>query len=560
MKPDKNVNNLEKEVATLRWQLEEAKDTIEAIRTGQVDALILKDETGPQVYTLKSADQTYRTFIEKMREGAVTLDDDCLILYSNTAFASIVDLPLSEVIGSAFKQFVSDDSQDDFSDLYKKSWETESKGEVCLVNSNGSELPALVSLATIDIDEGKAIGIIVSDLTLPKESEKLLKLKNTELEQAQTNLEKLNNELEERVKLRTQELTASREYFKFLADNIPVIMWTAQPDGALDYFNKRWYLYSGMSTEENMDTYFQRSVHPDDLERTLNAWGESMVTGNDYNIEYRLLRSSDNTYRWHTVTGLPLKNKKGKIIKWFGICADVEEQKIALARKDDFISMASHELKTPVTILKAFAQVLSLTLEEEGNSKALGFTDKINSQIGRLSQLITELLDATKVNAGIKIFLEKKKFDFNELVNEIADQLQLTTKSHIIEKQLSATACVYGDRDRIGQVLSNLIVNAIKYSPGASKIIITSENEDTQVGLSIRDFGIGIPVTQQSQLFNRFFRADGTNANTFPGLGLGLYISNEIIKLHSGILNFESEEGIGSTFTMRLPTCIKKHS
>lgn len=556
MNRNDDLTRQQEELETLRWQLQEANDAIDAIRTGQVDALVLRDEAGPQLYTLKSADQTYRTFIERMKEGAVTLDDEGLVLYSNSAFADIVKLPLTKVIGWSFNQFLADESKNGFLDLYDRSWDIETKGEVCLVDSQGRELPAWVSLSKMEVDGEMAIAIIITDLTLPKESEKLLKLKNAELEQARADLEKLNDQLEERVELRTRELMASREYFKFLADNIPVIMWTATPDGQLDYFNKRWYIYSGMTERDNMDDSFQDAIHPNDLERTLSLWRESLTTGNDYHIEYRLRRASDATYRWHTVTGLPLKDDQGRILKWFGISSDVEEQKIALARKDDFISMASHELKTPVTILKAFAQVLSITLEEEGNSKALAFTSKINGQIGRLAQLITELLDATKVNAGVQILLDKKSFDFNELVSETVDELQLTTKSHKLEKQLSATVCVNGDRERLGQVISNLIVNAIKYSPAANKIIIASEVKSNSVVVYVRDFGIGIPLAQQSQLFNRFFRADGNNTNTFPGLGLGLYISNEIIKLHSGKLEFESEEGKGSTFIITLPVCV----
>lgn len=196
--------------------------------------------------------------------------------------------------------------------------------------------------------------------------------------------------------------------------------------------------------------------------------------------------------------------------------------------------------------------MLVITLKEKGNETSLEFTSKMDKQINRLSHLIHDLLDATKVNAGEMLY-EEHNFDFSVLVSETIDQLQVTTKTHTIEKNLSATAYVYGDKNRLGQVISNLVINAIKYSPTGNKVIVSTTSGDDQITLTVRDFGIGIPPGQQSKLFNRFFRASEANSNTFPGLGLGLYISNEIVKRHSGVLDFTSEEGKGSTFCVKLP-------
>lgn len=552
MTSNKEANKRDLEIAELRMQLDEANDTIEAIRTGQVDALILKDENGPQVYTLKSADQTYRVFIEKMMEGAVTLNPHGTILYSNSTFATMAGRPLSEVIGGSFIDFIQADKKDVFLSLFNNEQYSERKAEIALQRENGEVVPIQISFTSIDVDEGKASGLIITDLSTLKENEKQLKSKNEELLDAHRSLAALNNELEERVAVRTRELLASRERFKFLADNIPIIVWTANPNGEYDYFNRKWYSYSALPNEEDLYKAFEKVIHPDDLIETLDAWNKSVTTGVEYNGEYRLLRASDNIYRWHSVNSFPLKNEEGAIIKWFGVCSDVEEQKATMARKDEFISLVSHELKTPVTILKAFIQVLILTLKENGNDPALDFTSKMDKQINRLSDLIHDLLDATKVNAGELVY-EEKRFDFNELASETIDQLQVTTKTHRIEKDLSATAYVYGDKNRLGQVISNLVINAIKYSPTGNKVIVSTSSGDDHITLAVRDFGIGIPPGQQSKLFNRFFRASEAKSNTFPGLGLGLYISSEIVKRHSGVLDFISEEGKGSTFRIKLP-------
>ncbi len=212
----------------------------------------------------------------------------------------------------------------------------------------------------------------------------------------------------------------------------------------------------------------------------------------------------------------------------------------------------SHELKTPVTTLKAFTQLLLRNFQKENNTKATEYLSRMDKQINKLTVLITDLLDATKVNAGVLHF-EKDEFDLNELVIEVVNEMQLTSETHVIELKLDKSQSLIGDRNRVGQVITNLISNAIKYSPTASRVTVSSENTGSSVMLHVRDFGIGIPNDQQSRIFSRFFRASEIKANTFPGLGLGLYISNEIIKRHSGSITFKSEVGNGSAFSVELP-------
>lgn len=552
MESYKTLNDLEKELRRVQEELEEANDTIEAIRTGQIDALVVKDESGPQVFTLKSSDQTYRVFIERMKEGAVTIDPSGLILYSNSSFAAMVDYPLGEVIGSPIEQFIQPPDNLRLSVLLQQGWNSETKGEIQFLKKNSEALPALLSLATLELDEGEALSIIVTDLTRQKENELELRAKNRELEVAHDKLTRLNDELEERVEERTRELLQSREHFKFLADHIPIIVWTAKPTGELDYYNKKWYEYTGTVYEEVKNWGWEKVVHPDDIAPSLAAWEESLSTGKELNIEIRFLRSSDKKYRYHSGIAVPYKNKKGQVTAWFGICTDIEDQKAAMTKKDEFISMASHELKTPVTTLKGFAQLLISIFQEEGNIQAAEYMQRMDKQINKLTSLIADLLDASKANAGM-IDYKKDNFDLNDWLKEVAEQMQLGTKTHSISLQLNGTTMLHGDRDRLSQVLSNIIANAIKYSPNADNVIVSTAVTKNVVQIRVQDFGIGIPQGQQLKLFNRFFRASEVKTNTFPGLGLGLYISNEIVKRHSGRLTFESKEGKGSTFCVELP-------
>ncbi|GAB3011425.1 sensor histidine kinase [Spirosoma pulveris] len=182
----KTYEQLLAENESLRWQLDEATETIQAIRTGQIDALVVQGREGHELYTLKTADQTYRIFIETMNEGAVTLNRSGLILYSNSAFAAMVDLPLTKVFGLAFRQFVDDQDRKTFDSLFQESWTGNHKAELSVTSTTNKRVPCLLSVTPMQLDGGDCLSLILTDLTAQKETEQLLKVKNEQL--AQTNI------------------------------------------------------------------------------------------------------------------------------------------------------------------------------------------------------------------------------------------------------------------------------------------------------------------------------------------------------------------------------------
>jgi signal transduction histidine kinase len=221
-------------------------------------------------------------------------------------------------------------------------------------------------------------------------------------------------------------------------------------------------------------------------------------------------------------------------------------------KKDDFLSTASHELKTPVTSLKAYTQLLQMDSKESGDTKSEMMLQRMDAQIDKLTFLITDLLDTSKINNG-KLIYKKNVFKLNDLIAESVNKMKGVVTSHeiIIEKNFSAD--VYGDRERIAQVLNNLLTNAIKYCPDCKKLIVNSEENGENVIFSVQDFGEGIPENEYDKIFGRFYRISGNNLHTYPGLGLGLYISKEIIEKHHGKIWLESELGKGTTFYFSLP-------
>jgi len=537
----------EEQINELRRQLEEANETIEAICSGQIDALVVKDKKGPQIYTLKTADQTYRVFIEKMREGAVTLNKKGLILYSNSRFASMLNLSLDKIIGSYFKDYIDPSFKKTFDSLFKTGWKTDCKGEIVFCTDDGKFIPVLLSLTNLELDEGLALSIIITDLTDQKKIEKKLRDNYRALEEAKSYTEKLNNELETRVVERTRELLTSQEHFKFLADTIPVIVWRADANGKYDYYNRQWYQYTGLTFEESKGDGWQTVIHPDDLEETLKQWQISVTTGAEFKREDRK-RCQNGTYYWHLVNALPFKDADGNIVQWFGVCTNIDNQKRDMEKKDEFISMASHELKTPVTSLKVYTELLLMDSGTKNDPVQQNMLQKMDEQINKLTRLIGDLLDVSKTNAG-QLSYDFETVDFNELVIETVNVLQLAT-THQLELSLGETAAVVIDKNRIGQVITNLVSNAVKYSSNASKVNIYTVKSDKEIKLCVQDFGIGIPVSEQPKLFSRFFRV---SENTYPGLGLGLYICKEIIRRHSGEITYKTEEGKGSTFCFSIP-------
>lgn len=223
-------------------------------------------------------------------------------------------------------------------------------------------------------------------------------------------------------------------------------------------------------------------------------------------------------------------------------------------RKDEFISMASHELKTPITSLKGFLAILQKRLSDQGQAdeRSLHYLTRMDVQLDRLTKLVAELLDITRMQTG-KLDYREEVFDLAALAQEMVEIAQETTRTHHLQFEGNAPVFVFADRDRIGQVMINLLSNAIKYSPRADTALIHVSTDQHNARLSIQDFGIGIDEEYYQKIFERFYQVAEPIEKTFPGLGIGLYISYEIIKRHGGNIWVRSAKGEGSTFYVTLP-------
>jgi PAS domain S-box-containing protein len=221
-------------------------------------------------------------------------------------------------------------------------------------------------------------------------------------------------------------------------------------------------------------------------------------------------------------------------------------------RKDDFINMASHELRNPLTVLKMQTQLVRRRLEKQSHHEAAAMLSLMEGPVKQLERLIAELLDVSKIQAR-RLVYRQERVDLDDLLREITDTMHHLHPSHTLLLRGAVQTNLLADRDRLGQVFTNLISNALKYSPGTQTIEIDLDASEEAVRVSIRDHGLGIPREQREKIFERFYRITGSRQGAIPGLGMGLYIVEEIVKHYGGTITVESEVGKGSTFTVTLP-------
>ncbi|MEO6683544.1 MAG: PAS domain S-box protein [Ginsengibacter sp.] len=348
-----------------------------------------------------------------------------------------------------------------------------------------------------------------------------------------------------------QNLEASESKFRLLDNTLAQQIWLANPKGHLYYFNQRVLDYSKMKYEELKNEGWLNMVHPDDREENLKVWKDAISTGKEFVFEHRFKRF-DGEYRWQQSRALPQRNSAGNIKMWVGSSTDIQEIKEQEMQKDLFISIASHELKTPLTSIKGYVQILQSMkagVNKEFLEKSLAIVDK---QINKLTQLISELLDVSKIKSGGLEF-NKESFEITELIQEVVTEIKHINPEFEIQMDAPEQVIVYADRNRLGQVLINFLNNAVKYSPNTRLVKIYCQKNDNTIKVSVEDSGIGIDKIDHINIFKRFYRVEGRNEKTFPGFGIGLFISSEIIQRHNGSIDLKSELGKGSIFSFEIP-------
>jgi PAS domain S-box-containing protein len=375
-------------------------------------------------------------------------------------------------------------------------------------------------------------------------------------------------------------LQHSHDRYRFLADAIPQMVFTATPDGLTDYHNRRWLEYTGQSPEAAWGWGWQAALHPDDAYGYRKAWEVFVASGERFEAEIRV-RRADGEYRWHLSRAAALLDRHGAIVQWVGTCTDIEERKqaeVELERrvvertaeaneqtlraqqasgaKSEFLAMMSHEIRTPMNVIVGLADLLWESVLPAPQHEYVGMLRKAGEA---LLTVINDVLDLSAVEAR-RLQIQSMEFDLKATLDSVLAVMRSRADGRGVRLVSNAAEGVpnrvIGDPDRLRQILINLIGNAIKFSEGGWVSLLIQPEPGAGPGaltFSVSDTGIGIPLEKQALIFESFTQADSSITRKYGGTGLGLTISRQLVELMNGRIWVESEPGRGSTFSFTIP-------
>jgi PAS domain S-box-containing protein len=349
----------------------------------------------------------------------------------------------------------------------------------------------------------------------------------------------------------SEEIKRAEENLRMAVDAAGLATFQISADERVVKASPKLKEFFGFNPEDSMSYQITiDQIHPDFRETVTANVERAFSEGRRFDMEFQIIGHHDKQIRWIRAIG-EVQNKDGKDY-FTGVINEITEKKLDEIRKNDFIGMVSHELKTPLTSIKAYIQLMQRKLadtEDEAVSKML---DKADVQIRKMTAMINGFLDISRLESG-KIQINKERFDLASLLKEAEEESIATINSHILIFSPVTSVMINADRNKIGQVIYNLISNAVKYSPNGSTIQVSCSFDDKFAHVSVKDQGRGIEPEDSVHIFDRYYRVESDNMHLISGFGLGLYLCSEIITHHNGTISVKSEVGKGSEFMFSLP-------
>lgn len=356
--------------------------------------------------------------------------------------------------------------------------------------------------------------------------------------------------------LAVEALQRSEESFRTLAEAIPQQVWASRPDGGLDFVNGRVLSYFASTQEKVLGDGWQNVIHPDDLPRVVVRWTHSLTTGAEYEVEFRLERA-DGTYRWHLGRAVAVRGAREEIVRWFGTNTDIDDAKRIREELEEstrfeqhLLGIVSHDLRNPLGAILLGATAL-LELEESDDVTSLA--RRIHTSAERSTRMIRDLLDFTQARRGGSIRLQRRSVDLHELAIVTILETKISYPGRVVELTREGSTQGVWDADRLAQVISNLVTNALKYSPPGTPVAVRVVDRGDAVELAVHNEGAPIPAERLGQIFAPLQRATDEIDLQTRSVGLGLYIVDAIVKSHDGAVSVVSTLETGTTFTVRLP-------
>lgn len=506
------------------------------------------DPTANNMKGEKELDEAKKKFddIFKLTSAASKIiSSDLTILKVNQALTELLGFSAEEIEGTRILEYACEEYKQHWHDLQDAMWKDNKpffKLDACLIRKDGSL--AWVNVTTIKYKEqGETFGFtVLDDISYRKNFEKSEEQLNHSLQHA--------NEVSERLRSNERRLS---QILETMAEGVCII----DVEGNLTYANPMAQSILGLNHDELIDkTFYDKDWNNLKIDGTPLARAEhpmqiTMSTGKPvYDQEYAV-QPNGKQKKYISINAAPLNDEKGNIIAGVATFMDVTSRRRDIEYKDEFISVASHELKTPLTSLKGALQLLDKMKNTPSPNIIPRLIEQANRSLEKVSILVSDLLNASRINEG-QLFLNKSDFNLTKMIQDCCSHVQIAGEYNII-MQGDAEMMIKADASRIEQVMVNFVNNAIKYAPESKDIVITTKKaDDNTVKVSVTDNGPGISPDKIKHLFDRYYRVDTTGIQ-FSGLGLGLYISSEIIKKHGGQIGVDSEEGKGSSFWFTLP-------
>jgi len=536
------------DVQDLRARLEEAEETLRAIRSGEVDALVVQGPKGEQVYTLKGADETYRVMVEAMTEGAVTFSPDGAILYCNARFAEFLKRPLEQTIGSPLQAYIAQGERRSFAGLMAQSREKAGRREITLQAADGTRLPVLFSTRPLKLDTAEAIAAVVTDLTAVAAAAK------------------------------------ARSRLALIVDSSDDAIIGMNLDGMVESWNAAAERLFGYAATEAVGRFFQALIVPpegaDEFTRSLDAIRRGEGVQHVETVRHR----KDGTRVDVSATHSPIRDASRRIIGVSTILRDITERKRleqelrehqehleelvgqrtaeleqANARlqeldrlKSMFIASMSHELRTPLHSIIGFTGFMLQGIAGEINDEQRKQLGIVKKSADHLLALINDIIDITKIEAG-KVELSIGAVDLGELVRDVAGSFSIAVRDKGLGLSVTGPEqfTVESDRRRLRQALVNLVGNGVKFTErGQVEISLTPREGGAEI--AVRDTGVGMRQEDLPRLFIPFGQLSVEGRPT-EGTGLGLYLARKVVELLGGSIAVQSQPGAGSTFTVSLP-------
>ena len=644
--------------AELRVRLEEAEETLHAIRSGAVDAFVVETFEGPKVFIRQGLDAESNRFrgeiLGQVSDAVVVVDDDQCVIYLNAAAERQYGVSASEGLGRRLPEIYQDrwlrrEDEASATNVLRETgyW----RGENVHVKRSGEAIHVESSVSRLHVGDGMHSGLlaVIRDITERKKVEGALRASEerfrafvtassdavyrmspdwSEMRQLQGRdfivgtdkpnstwlqeyihpddqahvlaaineaiLNKSRFELEHRVRRRdgtlgwtfsraiplfdangeivewfgaasdvterkrtAEALREAGERFRFLAESMPQKLFTAKPNGGIDYFNQQWMEFTGLTFEQIRDWGWTQFIHPDDLEETVRRWKQYIETGAFFHLEHRCHRQ-DGAYRWHLSRAHPMRDAEQKITMWIGSNTDIQEVKEADTRKNEFLAMLAHELRNPLAPIRSMLEIMK---RADGNANliepALG---TIERQVQHMTRLIDDLLDANRISQGnLRLRLEEVKLA--SVIHSVVEAIRPACESAQVELTVtlpSQPVYLHADPVRLAQVFGNLLHNGCKFSKAGGNISLAVERQQGDVVVTVRDSGIGIPSDVLPNIFEMFTQGDHSLERSQGGLGIGLTLVRRLVAMHGGSVQaFSDGADRGSEFIVRLPTLNK---